>query len=163
MGTRMFASPVAPEWATYTNDGRMDAFKVHKRLSDAKSAMTLHGVTDKPKIGIVLYHWENGRWDLKEVRGGADFSTPFHLGGKQGFLGTVHPMRYCEGRECTIHNPPSKLPDGWSFYWRTDRGIMERICLHGIGHPDPGQFTYWKENNMEFEAVHGCDGCCRLA
>jgi hypothetical protein len=32
---------------------------------------------------------------------------------------------------------------------------MERICEHGIGHPDPDQI-------MRDEAgwVHGCDGCC---
>jgi hypothetical protein len=45
--------------------------------------------------------------------------------------------------------------------WRSDRGIFERICNHGIGHPDPDQFPYWKEQGIfDTEASHGCDGCC---
>jgi hypothetical protein len=38
--------------------------------------------------------------------------------------------------------------------WRDDIRVMERICVHGIGHPDP---------ELEYEgvdAVHSCDGCC---
>jgi hypothetical protein len=40
----------------------------------------------------------------------------------------------------------------WPQNWREDRGIMERICPHGIGHPDPDDPTTDK--------IHGCDGCC---
>lgn len=31
---------------------------------------------------------------------------------------------------------------------------MERICPHGVGHPDP-DCMYAKR-----DTVHGCDGCC---
>lgn len=30
--------------------------------------------------------------------------------------------------------------------------MMERMCPHGIGHPDPDEIT--------LDVVHGCDGCC---
>ena len=35
-----------------------------------------------------------------------------------------------------------------------DRRIMERICPHGVGHPDP-------DDVLNQDRVHGCDGCCR--
>jgi hypothetical protein len=33
---------------------------------------------------------------------------------------------------------------------------MERICPHGIGHPDPDDPAF----KNPIEGVHGCDGCC---
>lgn len=42
--------------------------------------------------------------------------------------------------------------------------MMERICEHGVGHPDPDHLHY-VENTLgtqaaEAEAVHGCCGVC---
>jgi hypothetical protein len=47
--------------------------------------------------------------------------------------------------------------------FRFDRYLMERICPHGIGHPDPDDPKISMghgdpENN--YDLVHGCDGCC---
>jgi len=44
-------------------------------------------------------------------------------------------------------------------HWRSDRAIMERICPHGIGHPDPDEYKLNGKSGWA-EAVHGCDGCC---
>jgi hypothetical protein len=51
---------------------------------------------------------------------------------------------------------------GWTLHWRGDRGIFERICEHGVGHPDPDQFDYWIETRQKHQMVHGCCGCCVL-
>lgn len=48
----------------------------------------------------------------------------------------------------------------WYVLWRDDRGIFERVCSHGTGHPDPDQFEYWFQHDMEAEKIHGCCGCC---
>lgn len=64
----------------------------------------------------------------------------------------VHPKTQCAGQHCCIHNPSDHHMKDWPQNWREDRGIMERICPHGIGHPDPDDPTTDK--------VHGCDGCC---
>jgi hypothetical protein len=34
---------------------------------------------------------------------------------------------------------------------------MERICPHGVGHPDPDHVFYTKRMT---DTIHGCDGCC---
>jgi len=47
----------------------------------------------------------------------------------------------------------------WPIIWRDDRATFERICEHGVGHPDPDQFPFWEETNQMYQAVHGCDGC----
>jgi hypothetical protein len=64
----------------------------------------------------------------------------------------VHSKDKCKGSHCTIHNHSDHHMKDWPQNWREDRGIMERICPHGIGHPDPDDPTT--------DRIHGCDGCC---
>jgi hypothetical protein len=64
----------------------------------------------------------------------------------------VHPKTKCKGQHCCIHNPSDHHMKEWPQNWRGDRGIMERICPHGIGHPDP--------DDPATDKIHGCDGCC---
>jgi hypothetical protein len=98
----------------------------------------------------------------------------------------VHPMDNCVGRPCVVHNPSDHHMRSWPLHWRNDRGIFERICEHGTGHPDPDQFAFWDEQAVKWEerqrgatqsvsewnaspvgnpwvgmGIHGCDGCCR--
>jgi hypothetical protein len=74
----------------------------------------------------------------------------------------VHDKSKCTGTVCVIHNPTNHHMRSWKQIWRNDRGIFERICSHGVGHPDPDQFPRWEETNRMYEAVHGCDRCCQL-
>lgn len=69
----------------------------------------------------------------------------------------VHNKDLCRDDICTIHNMTDHSMRSFPQHWRGDRGIMERICPHGVGHPDPDDF------HVRFrygEGVHGCDGCC---
>jgi len=70
----------------------------------------------------------------------------------------VHSLGDCKGEYCTIHNMSDHHMRSWPQHWRGDRGFMERICPHGIGHPDPDE--YLLTVNPFLSAVHGCDGCC---
>lgn len=72
----------------------------------------------------------------------------------------VHERGDCAGRACTIHNPTDHHMREWVLQWRTLRGIFERTCEHGVGHPDPDQMPYWQETDQEWQAIHGCCGCC---
>lgn len=71
-------------------------------------------------------------------------------------ISRVHPPAQCSGRHCTIHNRSNHRMRGWPQSYRSDTGVMERICEHGIGHPDPD--SPWPEGDRRW--VHGCDGCC---
>lgn len=76
---------------------------------------------------------------------------------------------------CVLHNRSDHHMRGWTQIWRGDRAIMERICPHGIGHPDPDQWYFWvmmygessnglsQAHRIQNEMVHGCDGCCNDA
>ena len=76
----------------------------------------------------------------------------------------VHPPEACAGRPCVIHNPSDHHMRGWPIRWRCELRIMERICPHGNGHPDPD------DDNYRIDIGHGllgalhrksrCDGCC---
>jgi hypothetical protein len=65
---------------------------------------------------------------------------------------------------CVLHAPTDHHMRSWLLNWRQDRHIFERICEHGVGHPDPDQFAFWEythgEEDAGFMGVHGCDGCC---
>ena len=41
---------------------------------------------------------------------------------------------------------------GWRQDYRDDSGRIERLCPHGIGHPDP--------DDPDAPWPHTCDGCC---
>jgi hypothetical protein len=83
-----------------------------------------------------------------------------------GQLVHVHEKEDCEGN-CSIHNPSDHHMVNWPTHWRDDRGLMERICPHGIGHPDPDDIEFKRQKFgdkfADTESVHGCDGCCNEA
>jgi hypothetical protein len=72
----------------------------------------------------------------------------------------------CKKHGCVIHSPSKHSMRKFPTHWRDDRHLMERICPHGVGHPDPDQIGYTRrkfgENAARTESVHGCDGCCSL-
>ena len=63
-----------------------------------------------------------------------------------------HSEIICAGTFCTVHNRSNHHMRAWKQHWRSDIGIMERLCEHGVGHPDPDE--------MFTDGIHGCDGCC---
>lgn len=71
----------------------------------------------------------------------------------------AHPPETCAGEVCCIHNPTDHHMRKWKQHWRSDRGIMERICPHGVGHPDPDDLSIREGGDNR----HGCDGCCKGA
>jgi hypothetical protein len=64
----------------------------------------------------------------------------------------THDPTLCVGRGCCIHHPSNHHMVTWPQNWRFDRYMMERICPHGVGHPDP--------DDLNPITTHGCDGCC---
>lgn len=73
----------------------------------------------------------------------------------------VHAPGDCAGETCVIHSPTNHHMRDWAISFRNDRGIVERHCpTHGVGHPDPDQWEYWKRTETEWNWIHGCCGCC---
>ena len=68
----------------------------------------------------------------------------------------AHMANCCSGA-CPLHNRSNHHMRGWPQHWRSDRGIIERVCPHGIGHPDPDDYRF---SNGFDTGSHGCDGCC---
>lgn len=74
-------------------------------------------------------------------------------------LHDVHSPSECAGRGCWVHNPSDHHMVTWRVVFRDDKGTAERMCPHGVGHPDPDDHAFWltRGRNVGF---HGCDGCC---
>lgn len=73
----------------------------------------------------------------------------------------AHTKESCKGlffdSPCSLHNRTFHHMRSWPQHWRGDRKLMERICKHGVGHPDPDNIKYANVS----DSVHGCDGCCQ--
>ena len=76
----------------------------------------------------------------------------------------VHEPTVCAGYTCSVHNPSMHHMREWAQNWREARGLMERLCVHGVGHPDPDHLAYVRRTRgidaTITESTHGCDGCC---
>ena len=94
----------------------------------------------------------------------------------------THGPSKCQGRPCCIHHPSAHHMREWPLNWRGDTGVMERVCPHGAGHPDPDHMAYVTSltpehdcpdeypgdeggqcpyPHLEGQGTHGCDGCCQ--
>ena len=84
-----------------------------------------------------------------------------------------HAKEQCEGEFCCFHNPSNHHMVDWPMVMRLDKyGMMERVCEHGVGHPDPDSLAWVERSkkriakmlattpNQINASMHGCDGCC---
>ena len=78
----------------------------------------------------------------------------------------VHAKADCKGEFCVIHNPSDHPLREAPLNWRADRvpPFFERICEHGVGHPDIDSVAFLGDR-ANGAAVHGCcsKGCCAKA
>lgn len=77
-------------------------------------------------------------------------------------LDNVHPQAQCEGRVCVMHSPTDHPMSVWPQLFRDTKGLVERTCPHGVGHPDPDSMAYFHAVGADYMGVHGCDGCCSV-
>lgn len=90
--------------------------------------------------------------------------TEIWVGPDGSILENVHDRDLCQGRACCLHNPSEHRMRDWPLNWRNDWGLMERLCPHGVGHPDPDDLAYGESRtpgSSRWRGIHGCDGCCR--
>lgn len=69
----------------------------------------------------------------------------------------------CAVDGCAIHNPSYHPLSDAKQLIRTDRYMLvEDICKHGVGHPNPDSASFIAKKIGDTSIwVHGCDGCCR--
>ena len=93
---------------------------------------------------------------MKHTKGDWRKATGYVTGVGQ-YVENVHDKKNCAGEHCSVHKPsnhhmrewPTLLRGGEPFDLAT---FTERICPHGVGHPDP--------DDPFAPSIHGCDGCC---
>lgn len=75
-------------------------------------------------------------------------------------LRTHHAISDCYVNGCAIHHPTDNVMRDFPYDWRGDTGVLERICPHGIGHPDIDSAHYNDRIGKDYLNIHSCDGCC---
>lgn len=98
--------------------------------------------------------------ERREMWAGPATDATWGIDQGQTVLTNVHPESACAGSPCVLHNPSDHHMARWPTLWRGDKGLMERMCDHGVGHPDPDDMAFHVSHGREFLGVHGCDGCC---
>jgi hypothetical protein len=79
----------------------------------------------------------------------------------------MHDEALCAGKPCVIHNLTKHSMRKFKLHIRVPRlwdikpQHAERICPHGVGHPDPDDMAFWISVGESSMGVHGCDGCCK--
>jgi hypothetical protein len=75
----------------------------------------------------------------------------------------VHTAAKCEGERCPFHNPGEHPLNRRPILIRFDRdALVERLCEHVVGHPDPDSVRYFTRVTGDTGwGLHGCDSCCR--
>lgn len=114
---------------------------IGRKLTDRERAVfSLHGFIDMETVEIGYADPVFGAESIQELK--------------------VHNRLLCQGDYCCVHNPSNHPLKNAPLNWRADRGMMERICSHGVGHPDPDDMLFKKTNNIPYDSIHGCDWCC---
>jgi len=75
----------------------------------------------------------------------------------------THMSAGCAGKFCCLHNPSDHPLKNANMVLRLDKDtLIERLCSHGVGHPDPDSVRYLAPEGVSsgYLGVHGCDGCC---
>jgi hypothetical protein len=71
----------------------------------------------------------------------------------------VHDASACSGENCCIHRPSMHAMVEEPMVLR-ESTLVERLCRHGVGHPDPDSVAFMERSGGKYWGVHGCDGCC---
>lgn len=147
--------PVPSDAVTHKATRRFKCVACGKRVTRTRTFEATAGAKTRSEIRQDLIAEAVG-WEPKPVCTACDIEQAITFF-EDGTLLRHHSFRECSGR-CPLHFPTQHHMRTWRMNWRPDRGIMERICTHGVGHPDPDGRRIWLG---EDSGVHGCDGCCR--
>lgn len=109
-------------------------------------------------ICVLLEYLRGPKSEPEPLDTAEELPVPERWGSKVKLVGgerlqNVHLEEFCRGDACPIHKLTEHHMRAWNQHFREDRGMMERICSHGVGHPDP-------DDSMTKDRTHGCDGCC---
>jgi hypothetical protein len=63
----------------------------------------------------------------------------------------------CTGEVCAFHKRTDHHMRKYKQFFRFGTGMMERVCSHGVGHPDPDDA---KIVDGTHDGTHECDACC---
>ncbi|KQS98720.1 hypothetical protein [Cellulomonas sp. Leaf395] len=124
------------------------------------------------QVGSTTGMWRTSEWlHLRRTiltRAGAPPMTVQEFIKVPGGVLRTHGRASCAGPEpCPIHRPSGHPLRMAPMAWRADVGLLERICQHGVHHPDTDALAHLRRNDADLDvaelARHHCDGCCREA
>ena len=165
-GVEWWACSPYPTWYRWTEDNKLvrrDPF-VTTTLTSNKAAF-MDEVTDEmlDKAEAVANRATSRAQRFLDWREGLQEEEPIPEEDPSRYLIPgirTHADGECALEHCAIHNPSTHPLMDAPLHYRVDRGILERICKHGVGHDDPDDLAFRESVGREASGVHGCCGCC---
>lgn len=139
------------------NDTRF--LRINRVGNSRAEALTWRESEAGSRTTCILKQTIAAKWTLRE--------DVVEIVGRTGGVLVTHAPDACAGENCCVHNPSEHQLSAAPLLWRSDRKLMERVCDHGCGHPDPDDLAHKKRSMTpeQYEngawGVHGCCGCCR--
>lgn len=132
-----------------------------RREAMERAMFVLSGMLPGAPIGMIMYALaEEGVYVVARPELRQDLISQ-----RDGSLLATHPADRCEGRNCVIHNPSDHALKDAPIDWDPGTRRTNRICTHGVHHPDPDHLSFVYETYGMFEWMqhkhHRCDGCCK--
>jgi hypothetical protein len=123
------------------------------------------------QVGFMTGLWRRAEWlDLRRTiltsPNGPGKTGLSSFANVQGTMLLTHGPEACvDDDACPIHRASRHALHAAPMAWRVDIELLERICPHGIHHPDPDDLTRQEQvhgttHQTQLER-HDCDGCCR--
>lgn len=75
----------------------------------------------------------------------------------------IHSINLCASYACSIHHPSQHLMVGMLQVYDFDKKLMQRVCNHGVKHPDPDDRALHLRSKDGFDLSHTCCSkhCCQ--
>lgn len=106
-------------------------------------------------------HWrDGGAWSERVLMGRHGTGETYTTDSGQLMLDVHANSPECQEHGCPIHNPSDRAVAIGTTHYNTERQRMDRVCEHGLAHPDPDSQD-WRERHFgDRDDEHDCDGCC---
>lgn len=134
-----------------------------KLTSVVSQVAALYGYSFEEAFGVFMSTM-HGLYEHLTPVDSEDPSFPDFVGVENNVI-SIHNPTQCAGRPCVFHNPSDHALSKAKVSYNESLHRVERVCSHGIHHPDVDEVVkvydgFGETEALKFAKHNDCDGCC---